>query len=43
MTIQMTKEEYRKIHRDYKGKLDGKRTVLRNINGSTCLVFVELI
>lgn len=36
------KEEWKKLHRDYKEIIDGQRYILKMVNGATCLVPVKL-
>lgn len=40
---QITKSEWKKLHRDYKTIIDGQRYILKLINGGTCLVPVQVI
>ena len=43
-TVKMTMEEWKKIHKDFKGRIDGHRTVLKFVPGKgTCLVPVEIV
>lgn len=41
--IQMTKDEWRKTHKDFKTVIDGQRYVMRMTRHGTCLVPVSLI
>ncbi len=41
--VRMTPEEWKRTHRDYKGRFDGQRYVLQMTNRGTCMVPVEIV
>ena len=43
-TVKMTMEEWKKTHKDFKGRINGHRMVLKNCGAKgTCLVPVEIV
>lgn len=40
---EMTMDEWKRIHRDFKGKVNGQRAALRLTGRGTCLVPVKII
>lgn len=40
---QITKSDWKKLHRDYKAIINKQRYILKLVNGGTCLVPVKVI
>lgn len=41
--LKITREEWKKTHRDFKSIIDGQRYMMRLVDGKTCLVPVEVV